>query len=173
MLRVKWTVLCEKVVQIAWESVRDCAAKWYQKVISRCASWSLSADDGCCGYGRLALFRGCLILFLCVGAQHFCPNLIAFFRQMQTVGAVGGFQFRRSGFHHVGVDVDKGEAFCLAIGFQQAVDGGDIVGFSVERFPTLKVFIDGQETLNVERGLRGLPAKGLDELRYVVENLLR
>ena len=70
---------------------------------------------------------------------------------MQTVGAVGRFQFRRSGLHHVGVDVDKGEAFCLAIGLQQAVDGGDIVGFSVERFPTLKVFIDGQETLNVER----------------------
>ena len=92
---------------------------------------------------------------------------------MQTVGAVGRFQFRRSGLHHVGVDVDKGEAFCLTISFQQAVDGGDIVGFSVERFPTLKVFIDGQETLNVERGLRGLPAKGLDELRYAVENLLR
>ena len=90
---------------------------------------------------------------------------------MQTVGAVGGFQFRRSGFHHVGVDVDKGEAFCLAIGLQQAVDSGDIVGFSVECFPTLKVFIDGQETLDVERGLRGLPAKGLDELRYAVENL--
>ena len=92
---------------------------------------------------------------------------------MQTVGAVGRFQFRRSGFHHVGVDVDKGETFCLAIGLQQAVDGGDIVGFSVERFPTLKVFIDGQETLNVERGLRGLPTKGLNELRYAVENLLR
>ena len=92
---------------------------------------------------------------------------------MQTVGAVGGFQFCRSRFHHVGVDVDKGEAFCLAIGFQQAVDGGDIVGFSVERFPTLKVFIDGQETLDVERSLRGLSAKGLDELRYAVENLLR
>ena len=51
LLRGKWTVLCEKVVQMASKSARDYTAKWHQKVISRCASWSLSADDGCCVYG--------------------------------------------------------------------------------------------------------------------------
>ena len=95
-------------------------------------------------------------LFYClyIRSQHGSPHFVAFVGKMDTVGGIVFSQDIGPLFGEMRKEINISDALALAVGLQQLVDGGDVIGFSFQEFPSPERFVDGHQALHKELGLR-------------------